>query len=56
MAGIIFLVLFFALGSALVFLVHYALAREDERWGPDSLATPPLEEPSEQTRHHDRAA
>jgi hypothetical protein len=56
MAGIIFLALFFALGGLLVFLVHYALAREDERWGLDPQATPPLEEPSVPTRHHDRAA
>jgi len=56
MAGIIFLALFFGLGGLLVFFVHYALARENEYWGQDPQATPPLEEPSAPTQHHDRAA
>jgi hypothetical protein len=55
MAGIIFLVLFFALGGLLVYLVHYGLAREDERWGLHSEDTL-LEEPSAPTQQHDRAA
>jgi len=56
MAGIIFLVVFFALGTSLVLLVHRALVHEDERWGSGHHATMPREEPSETVRQHDRAA
>jgi hypothetical protein len=56
MAGIIFLALFFVLGTVLVFLVHYALARENEHWAQDPQVAPPLEAPSAPAERHDRAA
>jgi hypothetical protein len=58
MAGVIFLIVFFTLGTLLVLLVNWALQAENARYGGSESEAPPTPEAAERppVQAHDRAA
>jgi len=58
MAGVIFLIVFFTLGTALVLLVSWALRAEDARYCSSPTQAPPAPEAAERppVHAHHRAA
>ena len=58
MAGVIFLIVFFTLGTTLVLLVNWALQAENAHYGGSETEAPPAPEAVEHppVHAHDRAA